>query len=69
MVTIMDKRRAAWGIGAALLLLLAVRHPSADIRIETHAPSDLAPHKVQAALDIGMMAVSVLVTWSAVAPR
>lgn len=65
----MNKRRVAWGVGAALLLLLAVRQPSADIRIETHSASDLSPHKVQAALDLGMLALNVLVTWSEVSPR
>lgn len=54
------------GLAVAALLLVAVvaRHPSADIRILTHDPADLTPHRVQAALDLGVVAVSVLVTWS-----
>jgi hypothetical protein len=49
---------------AALLMVAAVRHPSADIRILTHDSNDRSPVKVQAALDLGVIAVSVLVTWS-----
>ena len=50
--------------GAAVLLALAARHPSADIRILTHAADDRAPHRIQAALDLGVVAVSLLVTWT-----
>ncbi len=49
----------------ALVLLVAVaRHPSANIRILTHDATDLAPHRIQAALDLGVFAVSVLITWT-----
>ncbi|WP_294111426.1 hypothetical protein [Sphingomonas sp.] len=44
--------------------MLAVRHPSADIRILTHESSDQSPARVQAAVDLGVMCVSLLVTWS-----
>ena len=60
----MRERRTGLVIAAAVLLLLAVRHPSADIRILTHDSGDHAPARVQAALDIGVVAVSVLVTWT-----
>ncbi len=49
---------------AALLLIVAVRHPSADIRILTHDSTDRSPARVQAAFDLGLVAVSVLVTWT-----
>lgn len=49
---------------AALLVVLAVRHPSADIRILTHDSNDRSPVRVQAAIDLGLVAVSVLVTWT-----
>lgn len=52
------------GFAAALLLLGLARHPSANIQILTHERSDTAPARVQAAVDLGVMAVSVLVTWS-----
>jgi hypothetical protein len=51
-------------IAILALLLLAVRHPSADIRILTHDATDRAPMRVQAALDLGVMAFSVLITWT-----
>lgn len=50
--------------GAAALALVAVKQPSADIRLLTHDIGDPAPHRVQAAVDLGLMAVSVLVTWT-----
>lgn len=58
------ERRLGLAIAAATLLLLAVRHPSADIRILTHDSADHAPARMQAALDLGFVAVSVLVTWT-----
>ena len=60
----MRGRRAGLVVGLALLLALATRHPSADIRILTHDTTDLSPHRLQAAVDVGLMAVNVLVTWS-----
>lgn len=61
-----SKRRIALaGGGAALLALSAMHHPTADIHIITHDVTDVAPRKFQAALDFGVMAVSVLYTWTA----
>lgn len=61
----MRRRRT---IAAAVALLFAtallVRHPTADIRIEAHDIGDPAPHQVQAAIDVGVFAVNVLVTWT-----
>lgn len=59
----MEKRKAALVIVAALALL-ATQTPTASIRIETHDVTDLTPKRVQAAIDVGLVAVSVLVTWS-----
>ncbi|WP_448661872.1 hypothetical protein ACG3SL_14460 [Sphingomonas sp. CJ20] len=47
------------GIGA-----LTAQHPHANIEILTHQPDDVAPRQVRAAVDLGLVAVSVLVTWS-----
>jgi hypothetical protein len=59
------KRKIAIAAVAALALLtLATRHPHADIEILTHRAGDLSPQKVEAAIDLGVFAVSVLVTWS-----
>lgn len=58
-----DRRKLLIG-GAAALLLLSARHPSADIRIVAHDAGDPAPRQVRAAVDLGLLAVSVLVTWT-----
>ncbi len=60
----MRNRRIMIGIATALALVAAIRHPSADIRILTHDAGDTAPHEIKAALDLGVVAVSVLVTWT-----
>lgn len=52
------------GIVAVLALVAVVRHPSADIRILTHDATDPAPHQLKAAIDLGLVGVSVLVTWT-----
>lgn len=61
----MRNRRIALAAMAALLLLVGLRHPSADIRILSHDKGDSTPHQVSAAVDVGIMAVSILVTWTA----
>lgn len=60
----MRKRRIMAGAVLALVALAALRQPNADIRIITHDSGDTAPHKVQAALDLGVLAVNILVTWT-----
>lgn len=61
----MRNRRIGLIVAAALLVAFAARPPSADIRILTHDRADQSPRRVQAALDLGIVAVSVLVTWTA----
>lgn len=60
------RRRKIVMTGAAVLALLALtaKHPRADIQILTHQAGDVSPRKLQAAVDTGLFAVSVLVTWS-----
>lgn len=59
------RRRSLIVAGSALaLLVVAARHPSADIRIMTHDAADLSPHRISAVVDLGIVAVSVLVTWT-----
>lgn len=60
----MRNRRFCLGLAAAALLIMAARHPSASINILTHDQSDRAPHRVQAALDTGLFAISLLITWT-----
>ncbi|OYY71707.1 hypothetical protein [Sphingomonas sp. 28-63-12] len=61
----MRNRRIVLAGCAALLAITALRHPSADIRIMTHDATDRAPQQVSAAVDVGIMAFSLLVTWTA----
>lgn len=51
-------------IGAIAFFALRVERPHADLRILTHRVGDTAPQQVQAAIDVGIVAVSVIVTWS-----
>lgn len=60
----MRDRRTLIIAGGLGLALLAVQHPTADLRVLTHDARDPAPRQVKAALDIGLVAVSVLVTWT-----
>ena len=60
----MRNRRFGLGLAAAALLIVAARHPSADIRILTHDTADGTPHRFLAAVDLGLVAISVLVTWT-----
>ncbi len=57
-------RRIALAAAALALSVVAVRHPSAQFELRTHEASDPAPHRFQAAVDIGLMAVSVIFTWT-----
>lgn len=61
----MRKRRSIIVALAALFALVAVaRHPTADIEILTHESTGPAPHRVQAAVDLGVVAVKFLLTWT-----
>lgn len=60
------RRRNAMVAMAALLAVIAIaRHPTADIEILTHRDGDPAPHRIQAAVDLGVVAVKFLLTWTA----
>ncbi len=61
----MRGRRIFVGLAALLALVMVVRHPTADIEILTHQACDPAPHKIQAAVDLGVVAVKFLLTWTA----
>jgi hypothetical protein len=60
----MRNRRPIAVLLLALAAVVALRHPTADIRVLTHDAGDPAPARMQAAVDLGLMGVSVLVTWS-----
>lgn len=61
-----ESKRIVLLAAVALLALagIASHPPRADIRILAHAAGDRAPQQMHAALDMGVFAVSVLVTWS-----
>ena len=62
----MRQRRRIILILTAMLVMVAIaRHPTADIEILTHQVGDPAPHRVQAAVDLGVVAVRFLLTWTA----
>ena len=63
---IMAKRnRIVLAFGAAALLLIALAPDRrADIAIAMQRQGDASPQRVEAALDLGLVAISVLVTWS-----
>jgi len=58
-------RRIVLGAAALALACLAARHPTADIRVFTHDAADPSPHRMQAAVDLGLVGMSVLYTWTA----
>ena len=49
---------------AAAILAIAGRHPVADIRILTHRAGDVAPARMEAAVELGVVGLNLLVTWS-----
>lgn len=61
----MRNRQVGMLIVAVALLAAAVRHPSAEINILTADAGDRAPHQVKAAVDLGLVAVRLLITWTA----
>jgi len=61
----MRNRQIGMLIAAAALLTMSVRHPSAEINILTADASDRAPHQVNTAVDLGLVAFRLLITWTA----
>ncbi|MDR6113617.1 MULTISPECIES: hypothetical protein [unclassified Sphingomonas] len=60
----MRERRIVMGMAVLALVALAYRHPTADIRLITHDLTDRSPRRVQAAVDLGLLSVSFLYTWT-----
>lgn len=52
------------GLAGVALLAFAAPHHRADIAIFTHRQTDLTPQRVQAAVDLGIVGFSFLLTWS-----
>ncbi|MEG3082792.1 hypothetical protein U1707_03995 [Sphingomonas sp. PB2P12] len=61
----MRNRKATLMVAGLLAVtMLAVRHPTVDLKLVTHDSRDPAPHRMQAAVDFGLVGVSVLYTWT-----
>jgi hypothetical protein len=60
----MNRRRVAIVAAAVALVAVGTRQPTADIRILTHDVRDLQPARMQAAIDLGLVGVNLLVTWT-----
>lgn len=62
----MGKRNRILVAGAMALALVALASPQhrASIQILTHDQGDISPQRMQAVLDLGLVGVSVLITWS-----
>jgi hypothetical protein len=60
----MRNRRMALVLAIVGLGMLASKHPTADLRFITHDVSDPSPRRMQAAVDLGVVGVSVLYTWT-----
>ncbi|TPG15316.1 hypothetical protein [Sphingomonas oligophenolica] len=60
----MRHRRNALAVAGIALAVVAVGHPTADFRLVTHDVGDPAPHRIRAAVDLGLVGVSFLYTWS-----
>ena len=63
----MRGRRMTVAVAALLALVAIARHPTADIEILTHRDGDPSPHRIQAAVDLGIVAVKFLLTWTSAA--
>ena len=60
----MNRRRVAVVAAVAALIAVGARQPTADIRILTHDARDLQPGQVRAAIDLGLVGINLLVTWT-----
>ena len=61
----MERRKISLAVAAAALLVAgAIARPHANLELQLHDVADHAPNRAQAALDVGVVAISVLVTWT-----
>ncbi|SFJ30150.1 hypothetical protein SAMN03159338_1341 [Sphingomonas sp. NFR04] len=63
----MPRRKRLLLVAGAVALVVAIARPSpprADFELLMHRVGDTAPQQVHAAVDLGVLAISVLVTWS-----
>ena len=60
----MRNRRIGLVLAVIGLGTLAARHPTAELRLVTHDLTDPSPRRMQAAVDLGLIGVSILYTWT-----
>lgn len=58
------RRRIIMAMALVALTAALVRHPTVDVRVITHDITDPAPHRIEAAVDMGLFALKLLVTWT-----
>ena len=61
----MRNRRVIVAAAVLGVIALGANHPTADIQLLTHERSDPAPRRMQAAVDLGLVGVKLLYTWTA----
>ena len=59
------RRRIALGVFAFALIAINAPRPGADIRVDLAGVGETSVPRAQAAVDLGLMGVKVLVTWGA----
>ena len=60
----MTNRKKVLAAAGAAVAVLAVSHPTADVRLVTHDIGDPTPHRIHAAVDLGLVGISFLYTWT-----
>jgi len=60
----MRDRKILLATAGLALIALTVSHPTVDLRLITHDSRDPSPHRMQAAINFGLVGVSVLYTWT-----
>lgn len=63
-MSLRNRRLIVAGAAAALLLMATAAPRHADFQILAAEKGDADPQRVHAAIDMGWMAVSVLITWT-----
>jgi hypothetical protein len=59
-----QRRIAVIAVALALAVVGARVHPVADIELLTHDARDAAPHRLEAAVNLGMLGVKLVYTWT-----
>jgi hypothetical protein len=60
----MRDRHKVLAVAGFAVAILATNHPTADFRLFTHDVGDRTPHRIQAAMDLGVVGISFVYTWT-----